>query len=98
MAFILLSCILRSIIQQNRKNELVLYNQKKHRKEIAIVKLITIIGVTDITGFVQVRISNLNVGEKHINLVFSVIYIICRGFKGLAFACIYLLTLENIQI
>lgn len=62
------------------------------------LKLITIVGLCEITGVLQIRHSNLATVEEYVNITFFVSYTLFRSFKGIMLSLVYLFSQRTFGI
>ena len=55
------------------------------------IKLIVILGVCEIFGLVQIPKSELTKGELIFNVIFRMIYVLTRSFRGFLICIVYLM-------
>ena len=92
VSIILLMVVIFKIIQQMKSIEKILSQGTKYRKRVfrIALKLITILGLCEITGVIQIRHCNLSTVEEYVNITFSVLYTFFRSFKGIMLSLVYL--------
>lgn len=83
VAIILLMLVIFKINHQMKSVEKILSQDAKYRKRAfrIALKLITVLGLCEITGVIQIRHSNLLTVEEYVNITFSALYTLFRSFK-----------------
>ena len=75
-----LSCVIIYLRRNNKQNNKALgKNTNIHLSKIAL-KLVIVLGISEIIGFIQIYGSNLSENEQIFNTVFSFLYNIARSF------------------
>ena len=80
--------------------EKILSQDTKYREQAfrIALKLITILGLCEITGVIQIRHSNLLTVEEYVNITFSALYAFFRSFKGIMLSLVYLFSQRTFGI
>ena len=83
VAITLLMLVIFKINHQMKSFEKILSQDAKYRKRAFRIafKLITVLGLCEITGVIQIRHSNLLTVEEYVNITFYALYTFFRSFK-----------------
>ena len=92
LCFVCLCFILRSIQREQMDvNETLDSDARKNVNLLKIcVKLMLILGITEIVGLVQIRRSNLTENESIFNATFGLVYDTLRSFRGIFIFIVYM--------
>lgn len=99
-AIILLMLVIFKINQQMKNIGKAFSQGTKYRRRAfrIALKLITIVGLCEITGVLQIRHSNLATVEEYVNITFFVSYTLFRSFKGIMLSLVYLFSQRTFGI
>ena len=100
VAIILLILVIFKINHQMKSIAKILSQDTKYREQAfrIALKLITILGLCEITGVIQIRHSNLLTVEEYVNITFSALYAFFRSFKGIMLSLVYLFSQRTFGI
>lgn len=99
-SFICLCYILRQLYLHNKGNKAILRNSNVNSIALSQIslKLVIVLGLTEVLGVVQIYGENLSESETIFNSVFSMTYNITRSLRGVMICLIYLANEKTFEL
>lgn len=85
--------------QEQRTRRILLNSGRKANNLIILTfKLVLILGIVEVIGFVQIRNDNLTENEEIFNKVFAILFTICLSFRGIIMLLIYICNKQKLKL